>query len=248
VVATDIFFEIHQGLPREGPGRDRYTRRAFEMLPRVEKPRILDIGCGPGGPTMELARLSGGEVIGLDTHQPYLDELQRKIESEGLEGRVKALNCSMFEMTFPDSSFDVVWSEGAIYIVGFERGLKDWRRLIAPGGFLVIHDVSWLRPDPPREVNDYWLKNYPGIRSVHESLSIIKRCGYEAIGHFTLPEDAWWIEYYGPLEARIKELREKYADDPKALEVLDGESEEIEMYKKHSNWYGSVFFCLGVCG
>ncbi len=247
-MARDIFFEIHQGLPREGPGRDRYTRRAFEMLPRKERPRILDIGCGPGGPTMELARLSGGEVIGLDVHQPYLDELQRKIESEGLQDRVRTLKCSMFEMTFPDSSFDIVWSEGSVYIVGLERGLRDWRRLIAPNGYLAVHDVCWLRPDPPRDARDYWLKEYPGIKTVPENLEIIGKCGYDLVGHFTLPEDAWWIEYYGPLEIRIRELRAKYADDRKALAVLDREREEIEMYKKHSSWYGSVFLCMGVGG
>jgi hypothetical protein len=51
IIQRDIFFEIHQGLPREGPGRNDYTQKAFEILPKMERPRILDIGCGPGGPT-----------------------------------------------------------------------------------------------------------------------------------------------------------------------------------------------------
>jgi len=62
----DIFFEIHRDLPREGPGRNQYTRKAFRMLPKMEKPHILDVGCGPGGPTMELARVSQGDVIGIE--------------------------------------------------------------------------------------------------------------------------------------------------------------------------------------
>ena len=97
-MTQDIFFEIHQGLPKEGPGRNAYTRKAFKMLPQLDKPRILDVGCGPGGPTLELARLTQGDVTGLDIHQPYLDELMEKIEWAGLSDRVNAVKGSLFEM------------------------------------------------------------------------------------------------------------------------------------------------------
>jgi SAM-dependent methyltransferase len=240
----EILFEVHQGLTREGPGLGDYTRRAFEMLPAMSAPRILDIGCGPGGPTIEVAKLSGGEVIGMDNHQPYLDDLVKSIEREGLSDRVSALECSMFEMDFPDERFDIIWSEGSIFVCGFERGLNDWKRLLVPGGCLAIHHVAWLRPDPPAEIFDYWKKKYPAIASVPDCIEIIDRCGYELIGHFPLPEDAWWIEYYGPLEDRLVKLREKYAGNQDALEYLETEQEEIDMYKKHNEWYGSVFYIL----
>jgi SAM-dependent methyltransferase len=240
----DIFLEIHQGLPRESPGRNEYTRKAFEMLPQLDNPRILDVGCGPGGPTLELAKLSQGDVVGLDIHQQYLDELTKKAECAGLSDRVKAMKCSMFEMDFSDETFDIIWAEGSIFIVGFERGLKDWRRFLKPNGFLTVHEMAWLRPDPPKEIYDYWKESYPGIKTVQENLQQIPRCDYELIGHFTLPEDAWWIEYYGPLEKRIKELRIKHIDDPKAIEIIDKEQQEIDMFKKYYKWYGSVFFVM----
>jgi SAM-dependent methyltransferase len=241
---SDIFFEIHTDLPREGPGRDQYTARAFKMLPRLESPRILDIGCGPGGPTMQLARLSGGHVIGMDIHQPYLDRLSQKIEEAGLTGRVEAMNCSMFEMAFSEESFDIIWAEGSIYLIGFERGLVEWRRFIKPRGFLAVHEMTWLRPEPPQEISDYWKGLYPGIKTVAENVELIPSCGYDLIGHFTLPEDAWWIEYYRPLERRIRELREKYVGDAAALATLDEEQREIDMYRKYQQWYGSVFFVV----
>jgi ubiquinone/menaquinone biosynthesis C-methylase UbiE len=243
-MTDDIFFEIHTGLPREGPGRDQYTERAFRMLPHIEKPDILDIGCGPGGPTITLARMSGGRITGLDNHQPYLDRLEERARDEGLSDRVRALHGSMFAIPFPEGSFDVVWAEGAIYIVGFERGLNDWRRFLKPHGFLVVHEMTWLQPDPPREILDYWKKFYPGIASVENNLQTISRCGYDVIEHFTLPEDAWWAEYYGPLEERISQLRKKYAGNTAALEALDNEQREIDMYRKYQSWYGSVFFVL----
>jgi len=240
----DIFFEIHQDLPREGPGRDKYTRKAFQMLPEMDSPYIVDIGCGPGGQTLELTRLSNGHVIGLDTHQPYLDRLQRKIDEGGFSDRVKAVNCSMFEMKFPDESFDIIWAEGSIYIIGFERGLKEWRHLLKPNGFMAVHDVCWLRQDPPQEIYEYWKELYPAIKTIPEYLEKIPGCGYTLIGNFSLPEDAWWIEYYGPLEERIKMLRKKYHSNPQALRELDNEQKEIDMYKKYCEWYGSVFFIM----
>jgi ubiquinone/menaquinone biosynthesis C-methylase UbiE len=243
-MSTDIFFEMHHNLPREGPGRNQYTRQAFYMLPDMDKPRILDIGCGPGGQTMELTRLTQGEVIGIDIHQPYLDQLTNKIKEADLVDRVHAINCSMFDMKFPDESFDIIWAEGSIYIMGFERGLTGWRRLIKPEGFLVVHEMTWLRPDPPQEIYIYWKEFYPEIKTVAENKELILKSGYTLLGQFTLPEDAWWIEYYNPLEERINNLREKYIDDPEALAVLDNEQREIDMYKKYYQWYGSVFFVM----
>lgn len=193
---------------------------------------------------MELARLSRGEIIGLDIHQPFLDELSKKIEQAGLSDRVKTVNCSMFQMDFPEESFDIIWAEGSIYIIGFERGLKTWRRFIRPNGFLVVHEMNWLRPNPPQEIYDYWSEVYPGIRTVSENLKQISGCGYDLLGHFTLPEDAWWTEYYGPLQTRIQELRKKYIDDARALAVLDKEQREIDMFEKYREWYGSAFFVM----
>lgn len=114
----------------------KYTRKAFRLLPELDKPRILDVGCGSGVPTLELARLSEGEVVGIDIDQTLLDRLNRKIEREGLSNRVQTKKCSMFKMGFADESFDIIWAEGSLPVIGFERGLKEWRRLLKPGWFL----------------------------------------------------------------------------------------------------------------
>ena len=240
----DILGEIRRDLSREGSNRLQYTRKAFRMIPQLAHPRILDVGCGPGGPTLELARLSHGEIIGLDIHQPSLDELSRKIEEAGLPERVRVVNCLMLEMDFPDESFDIIWSEGSIHVIGFERGLKEWRRFIRPNGFLVVHDMIWLRPDPPQEISDYWRKVYPGIRTALEHIAAVPSHGYDLIGHFPLPEDLWWLDYYGPLEERIHELREKHAEDREALRILDEEQQEVDLFKRYSTWYGSAFFVM----
>ena len=109
---------------------------------------------------------------------------------------------------------------------------------------LVVNEVAWLRSDPPEKLSAYWQENYPGIKTVPENLRLIPACGYQVIGHFALPEDAWWVDYYNPLEKRLQDLRKKYRDDPKALEVLGVEQAEIEMFREYSAWYGAVFFVM----
>jgi SAM-dependent methyltransferase len=241
---SHLIFEIHEGLPRQGVGRDEYTRRAYEMLPALREPRILDLGCGSGAPTLELARVSRGRVTGLDVHQPYLDELERRAEAAGLADRVTARSGSMLSIELPDESFDLVWAEGSIFIIGFDRGLEEWRRLIRPAGFLVVHDLAWLRPDPPDELRAFWSEAYPPMRNIAENLAAIPPRGYQVLGHFPLPDDAWWVEYYDPLEERLPELRFKYAGDAEALALLEDSQREIEILRRYPGWYSSVFFLM----
>ncbi len=201
----------------------KYTRRAFEMLPKLEKPRILDLACGTGIPTLELAKLSGGEVVGIDINQPSLDKLNERIVQEGLGARVKAENCSIFKINFPDESFDILWDEGAGHFIDFEKALKLWRLLLKPNGYLIIHD---------------------DLKDLNRKLGLIPKCGYRLVEHFPLPNDAWWIEYFAPLEKRIQELLEKYNAHPDILGVFDDKIKEIEMAKKNPKDFRSVFFIM----
>jgi len=241
-MTKETVFQVEKDLLREK--LCKYTRKAFQMLPKLDKPRILDIGCGSGITTIELARLSKGEIIGIDIYQPSLDKFTRKIEETGLSDRVRAMNCSMFNMDFTDESFDIIWSEGSIFIIGFERGLRDWRRFLKPNGFMIIHEMIWVQPNPPQEIYDYWKSYYPGIKTVPENLKKITDFGYNLVGHFTLPEDAWWNEYYGPLERRVKELHSNYLDHPDVLLILDKEQREIAIARKYRKWYASAFFVM----
>jgi len=199
----------------------KYTRKAFRMLPELDKPRILDVGCGSGVPTMELARLSNGEIIGLDINQDLLDVLARKIEKAGLSDRVKAVKCSIFDMEFLDESFDIIWAEGSIYVIGFKRGLQEWKRFLKPNGFMVIHDEKG---------------------NINEKLEQISSCGYELLGYFILNEDTWWAEYFAPLEKLIGETQTKYADDAKVPGELHTAQQEIDMFKKNPERNSSVYF------
>ena len=214
-------FQADKDLIREN--LNKYTKKAFRMLPELDKPYILDVGCGSGVPTMELAKLSNGQIIGLDIDQPQLDRLTKKIERAGLSDLVKAVTRSIFDMDFPNESFDIIWAEGSIYVIGFERGLREWRRFLKPDGFMVVHDE---------------------MGNIAEKIELISSCGYELLEHFTLDEDTWWLEYYSPLEKRINEIRIRHADEAETLAILERDQREIDMFKKNPGRYCSVFFIM----
>ena len=201
----------------------KYTRKAFRMLPKLDKPRILDIGCGSGMPTMELARLTDGEIIGLDINQGLLDLLASKTENAGVSNRVKVMKCSIFDIEFPDGSFDIIWAEGSISVIGFKRGLQEWRRFLKPKGFMVVHDEKGNITEKLEQISDY---------------------GYELLGHFILNEDTWRAEYFDPLEKMICKTRMKYADKPKVLEALHHAQQEIYMFKQSPKRNSSVCFVM----
>ncbi|MEE8577237.1 MAG: class I SAM-dependent methyltransferase, partial [candidate division Zixibacteria bacterium] len=138
-----------------------YTRKAFGLLPKLSKPRILDIGCGTGVSTLELARISDGDLVAVDIEQDALDKLVKRAKEEGLSSRVTVVHSSMLEMDFPPNSFDIIWTEGAISYIGFGRGLSEWRSLLAPEGYLVVHD----------EVSD-----------LQKKIELIRTCGYTILG------------------------------------------------------------------
>lgn len=240
----DIHREIHHGLDGVSEDRIKLIHKAFHMLSNLDSPCILDIGCGRGGPTLELAKLSGGNIIGIDIDAQALDELRKRAIDENLSDQIRAMNCSMLKMDFEDIPIDVIWAEGSIHIIGFEVGLDAWRRFLVPHGFLVIHEMAWLHPDPPVEIADHWRKVYPGIRTLAEYTAEIPRHGYCHINHFTVPENFWWKEYYLPLENRLNELREKYEGDDQVLRILENEQREVDLYKKYSRWYGSVYVVM----
>jgi SAM-dependent methyltransferase len=241
-LTQEVFWRIHCDLPREAPGSDEATRQAFAMLPALPAaPRILDIGCGPGAQTVALAQMSGGMITAVDNHQPFLDDLARRAAQAGVAGRIRLHNASMFDLDFAEP-FDLIWSEGAIYIIGFERGLRQWRSLLKPGGFVAVTELCWLKPDPPAAAAAFWQEGYPEMATIEQNLARLTAAGYRALGHFVLPESAWWDQYYHPMAARIATLREQYREDAEAQRLLDLEQAEIELYRHYSDWYGYVFY------
>jgi len=240
-----VFWELHSGFPRQGPGDNKSTKKAYIMLKDLRRnPCILDIGCGPGMQTIELAKLSHGHVVALDNHLPFLEELNKSANKEGVKDRIRTVKGDMFNLNYDNRNFYLIWSEGAIYIIGFEKGLREWRRLLTENGYLVVSELSWLRPDIPKEANAYMQEGYPAINIIEENLEVARNCGYQIVDSFVLPTKSWWDNYYTLIKAKIPSLKTKYSDDEEALEVIALEELEIEMFSKYSDYYGYVFYIL----
>ena len=143
----------------------------------------------------------------------------------------------MFDMDFPAESFDLIWSEGAIYIAGFAAGLSAWRRFLKPGGWLAVSEASWLVPDPPAEPAMFWARNYPGMNSIERNCHIVSEAGYVDADGFVIPVQDWWDNYYGPGESRVAALRTKYAGDPEVLAILEDHQREYDLFRQHCDSY-----------
>jgi len=241
----EYIYELCEALPRSGPGDNKSTRRAYNSIPDViENPFILDIGCGQGMQTQELAKISDGNIIALDNHQGFLDMLMTQAKKRGFKDRIFPKNISMFEMSFEERIFDIIWSEGALYLMGFQNGLKRCQQLLKDKGYLAITELVYTIPDPPNVVVEYFKSEYPDIKHVDELIETINQSGYKLISNFSLPESAWFDNYYIPMEKELPRLVDKYQGNNIALAVFNGFKEEIDFYRQYSNNYGYEFFVM----
>ena len=237
-----LLFSFYEGLQRKGPGSEASTRKALSLLGEVSpEAHIVDFGCGAVASTLVLARATGASVTAVDIHGPFLDELRRRADDERMAGRIETLQADMAAAPLPVGAFDLVWSEGAVYLVGFERGLAIWRPLLRPGGRLAVTEVTWLVDDPPAEAKDYWADGYPAITRIDENRAAIRRAGYEPIDQFVLPKGDW-ADYYEPLIERLDAFRIGHAGDPAAETLVDDMEKEIDLWRRFGDTYGYVFY------
>ena len=244
---TMWFFEVFNGLPRQGPGDEASTIKALALVPGIgSDTRLLDLGCGTGLQTRVLARHSPAHIVAIDNHPPFVEEANRQARAAGLAIRIDTRVGDMHRLDFAAGSFDLLWCEGAVYVVGFEAGLRGWRSLLAPGGHLALTEVCWSKPDPPTECQEFWAREYPEIRDTATRLATISECGYELVGHFPLPPSAWRDDYYRPLEQHITEFRARHRDEPDAGRFADQIQQEIDIWHRYSDWYHYEFFVMRV--
>ncbi len=240
-----IFFEIHTDIPREGPGSLESTQTAFSMLKGLpEEPFILDVGCGPGKQTFDLAAISDAKIIALDNHKPYLDIIDREVEKLDLSNRISTKQGDMNDLPFDENMFDIIWAEGSIYLMGFGKALGVWKKYLKENGYIVFSELCWFKNERPEEIENFWHSFYGPMQTVESIVKFLTNSEYKFIGSYVLPSEDWWGDYYSHIQEKIKAMQEKYAGDDEVLDVINMELTEMQMHKKYSDYYGYSFFVV----
>ena len=239
-----LLVDLHRDGLRQGPGGDAETRQAIALSRLAGRSglRIADVGCGTGASTRTLARELGGEIIAVDLLPAFLKILRDSARLAGDLKHIETLEASMDALPFEEASLDAIWSEGAIYNMGFARGVRDWSRFLRPGGILAVSELTWLTAKRPRELEEHWSVAYPEVDTASAKLAVLEENGFSPLGYFPLPEHCWLDNYYRPLEERFDAFLTRHGHGAEAQAIVAEERREIALYETYSAFVGYGFF------
>ena len=239
----DLLVEAHIGLERQGPGSPEMTIKALSFLDNLDGiSRVLDCACGTGGQTMVLARHIAGDIISVDICPGFINTFNDNAKKLNLQKRVKGMVGSMEALPFQKEEFDLIWSEGAIDCIGFEKGLIHWNGFLKKNGYVAVTCPAWFTDERPADVEKLWTDAGSGLDAIAHHISIMQKTGYSLAAAFALPEKCWTDHYFIPLEAAEKVLLEKYAGNETVAAYVKDARYEAELYSKYKQHYGYVFY------
>jgi len=234
-----LLIDLHKEGMRQGPGGDAQTALALELarIDRRAPLKVADIGCGTGASTLMLAKHLNAQITAVDFLQEFLDELTSRAQQGGLADKISTLACSMDDLPFADEELDIIWAEGAIYNIGFEKGVSEWRRFLKAGGLLVASEITWVTDSRPSEIQEHWDAEYPEIDTASAKIKLLEKYGCAPIGYFVLPEDCWVERYYAPMENRFEEFLLRHKNSEEAMAIVQAEQKEIDLYNRFKDYY-----------
>lgn len=239
----NLICDFFSTMERQGPGSPEVTLKALSFIDNLtEKSLIADIGCGTGGQTMVLAGHAPGQITGLDFLPGFIHLFNRNARQLGLQDRVKGIVGSMDNLPFQAEELDLIWSEGAIYNIGFERGLNEWRKYLKTGGYIAVSESSWFTDERPAEINDFWMAAYTEIDTIPNQIAKIHKAGYLPVATFILPSTCWTEHYFAPAVTAREVLLNKHVGNKTAEELVAMSRHEEVLYSKYKEYYGYTFF------
>lgn len=234
-----LLIDLHKRANRQGPGGETETEKAvgLAVIDPSAPLKIADIGCGTGSSAILLARLLNARVTAVDFLPEFLVMLETKAKNLNLTDKISTLACSMDKLPFGNEEYDVIWSEGAIYNIGFERGVRAWKRFLKTEGLLVLSEITWLTAERPSELQKYWKNEYPEIDTASAKIGILEKNGYVPVAYFFLPEHCWLDNYYRPMQESFERFLKRNGTSENAQAIVDAEKKEIALYEKYKAYY-----------
>lgn len=239
----NLICEYFSSVERQGPGSPEVTIKALSFVDNLtNESRIVDIGCGTGGQTMVLAQHAPGQITGIDLFPKFVNLFNANAKKLSLQSRVKGMVGSMDNLPFQEEELDLIWSEGAIYNIGFERGLKEWRKFLKTGGYIAVSEASWFTDERPAEIDEFWQDAYPEIDTIPNKVAQMQKAGYIPVATFILPENCWTEQFYAPQVVAQEVFLKKNAGNKTAEEFIANQRHETQLYNKYKMYYGYVFY------
>ena len=238
-----MIYEYFSNTERQGPGSPEITLKALSFIDGLtEKSKVADVGCGTGGQTMVLAQKIPCEITGIDLWPDFINQFNQNAQNKNLHERVKGIVGNMENLPFQEEELDLIWSEGAIYNIGFERGLNEWRKFLKQGGYIAVTENTWFTEERPAEIQKFWDAAYPEIDTIPNKVAQMQRAGYLPIATFVVPETCWTDYYYAQVPQMEESFLKKYNGNESAEELIRSERYEVELYNKYKAYYGYVFY------
>ena len=238
----NMIYEYFSNTERQGPGNAKETLKALSFIEGLtEKSKIADIGCGTGGQTMTLGQNTPCEIIGIDVWQDFINTFNQNSQNQNLQNRVKGIVGNMENLPFQKEELDLIWSEGSIYNIGFERGLNEWRKFLKMGGYIAITENTWFSEERPDEIQEFWQNAYPEIDTIPNKVAQMQKAGYLPIATYMLPETIW-TDYYKKQALNIDSFLNKYKGNKAVEEFISSQRYEAEVYDKYKAYYGYMFY------
>ena len=240
---VNLIIEYFSYVERQGPGSPEVTRKALSFTDNLSADsHIADLGCGTGGQTMILAGLTGGRITGVDLFPAFVDLFNTNAAKLNLQKRVQCLTGSMDDLPFGTEELDLIWSEGAIYNIGFEKGLNYWRKFLKKNGFVAVSEASWFTEERPEEIERFWMDAYPGIDTIPNKVAQMQKAGYVPVATFILPVNCWTEHFYAPQVKAREMFLKKHTGNKFAEGFVANQMHEEELYQKYNRYYGYAFY------
>lgn len=239
----DLIVDLHLRNERQGPGSAEETRRALGLC-RLAPGRpvaVADIGCGTGASAFVLAESLEARVTAIDAMPRFIDDVRTRAATRSIASAIDAKVGDMADLPFEDASLDLMWSEGAIYNIGFAEGVLAWRRFLKPGGVLAVTELSWTTPTRPADIEAYWHSQYPGIGTLPSNIAALEAAGYRMLAAFFLPQSCW-DAYLGPLRTGFEPFLARHDHSEQARSIVEAEQREMELHSSHGQWFNYAFY------